>query len=133
MRLTRRAAQTHTAERLAAALDTGHGDAETEPLLRIAHALAAAEHTSEHHHETTKMRMLHAFAQAGSPATASSVESGSRDGDAGDVGMHTAEVPLPDGGRVLLADVEPIDSVRAYANVARVTLPIADCLPEIEL
>ncbi|HEY1175519.1 MAG TPA: hypothetical protein VGF17_05130 [Phytomonospora sp.] len=116
---------------LAHDLETGRPAPENAAMVTIAAALAARSlrpGSDEVYHEVTRQRMLRAFERAGTPTPGPTQSAGSRDGDRPTT--HVAEVLLPHGGRVLLADVEPIPDARARASTDAVVLEVGDFVPD---
>lgn len=121
----RAAASPQEVEAFEDALESGYAlDPSTADLLAIARALRVSTENREAARDATQERMMRAFELAGREATGSA---GSRDARAeSDVpDVFTARVDLPDGGRVVLADVERIDADR-IAKATSATLHSVD-------
>ncbi|MFJ2745286.1 hypothetical protein ACIO3O_37140 [Streptomyces sp. NPDC087440] len=108
--MLRRADQ--ASERLERALDGGPvpHDQETRRALAAAGALAPFHRRSPARIQATHDAMLQAFERAAHPAQARS-DAGSNDG-LEQTQLHRREVALPNGGRLVVSDLEEIDAAR---------------------
>lgn len=107
------------AEALAIALDlAAGGHVEDDPRVQVAARLRPVPLVRESARDRAKARMLRAFDANGSKATA---DAGSRDGDGAAVTeVHTAHLELPDGTRVVAADLEHIDPEKSARLAAAI-------------
>lgn len=115
--MSRRADQS---ERLERALEGGPipHDEETRQMLAAAGALQPSRQRNPSTMRATRDAMLRAYKRAQSPQ-GSREDAGSGDG-LGEPELHSEEIELPDGGQLVLRDIEAITPERAEKTAARI-------------
>ncbi|MFB6629916.1 hypothetical protein ACFCWY_08480 [Streptomyces sp. NPDC056362] len=118
MAMFRRARQ--TSERLERALDGGPipHDPETRSLLAAAGALAPAQTRDPARIQQTHDLMMAAFLRTLNP-DATREDAGTDDG-LEPMELHRAEVDLPDGGQIVVSDIEELTPERLAATAAAI-------------
>ncbi|MFD3514939.1 hypothetical protein [Streptomyces sp. NPDC058657] len=108
-------------ERLERALDNGPvpHDEESRRMLAAAGALRPGFHRSPERVRATKEAMLREFERVQNPQSVRE-DAGSGDG-LDEPEIHREEIELPDGGHLVLTDIEAITPERAEATAARIS------------
>ncbi|MFK0279574.1 hypothetical protein ACIQVL_03740 [Streptomyces sp. NPDC090499] len=114
--MSRRADQSERLERALGGGAAPHDD-ESRQMLAAAGALKPGEHRSPSRVSDTRAAMLREYERAQNPPEVRA-DAGSRDG-LDEPEIHREEVELPDGGQLVLTDIEAITPERAEKAAAR--------------